>query len=194
MKASELRRENGDVQHTYSRLPRNPRPACDLDIVSTLKAREVRRNGFSDAGSKKQEARKKQDGRRKQEARETDGALRNPSQLVPTHSTSEKVNSSAQLLEGTASTAEHSTSPEASAFESIDRSDDPRAGFQQPGISRRQSNAFVFASQVALGAPAMETETATDGGDTTSFDEVPSFDEMPPAAFSDRRWFASLRR
>ena len=85
---------------------------------------------------------------------------------------------------------------EASVFESIDRSDDPRASFQQPGMSRRQSNAFVFTSQMALneGAPPMETEAATDGDDTTSLDEVPSFDEIPPAELSDHRRFASLRR
>ena len=184
MKASELRRENGDVQHTYSRLPRNPRPACDLDIVSILKARGVKRSHVSSTGSKKQDARKKQD------ASEIDEIMTNPSQSVPAHSTSEEANSSAQLLESTALTTEHSMIAEASVFESIDRSDDPRASFQQPGMSRRQSNAFVFTSQVALheGAPPMETEAATDGDDTTSFDEI------PPAEVSDHRRFASLRR
>jgi hypothetical protein len=164
VKASELHRENGDVQHTYSRLPRNPRSATDRDLVSTLKAREVKRSRRSSAGGKKREVREK------------DEATTKASRSVPAQSTSEQRNSSAQLLESTAPTADPSTSAEASAFESMDRSDDSRASFQQPGMSRRQSNAFVFdaaAPQLGLDldAPVTENETATGDSDGDSFDE-----------------------
>jgi hypothetical protein len=180
VKASELHRENGDVQHTYSRLPRNPRPATDRDLVSTLKAREVKRSHLSIAGSKKQDAREK------------DEATTKASQPVPAQSTSEQTTSSAQLLESTAPTADPSTSAEASAFESMDRSDDSRASFQQPGMSRRQSNAFVFDGAAPrlgldLDAPITENETATGDSDEDSFDEGRS------AVVSAQRRLASLR-
>jgi hypothetical protein len=180
VKASELHRENGDVQHTYSRLPRNPRPATDRDLVSTLKAREVKRSRRSSAGGKKREVREK------------DEATTGQSQPAPTHTMSEQRNSSAQLLESTAPTADPSTSAEASAFESMDRSDDSRASFQQPGMSRRQSNAFVFdaaASRLGLtlDAPVTENETATGDSDEYSFDEGRS------AVVSGQRRLASLR-
>ena len=181
MKASELHRESGAVQHTYSRLPRNPRPARNRDLVSTLKAKEVKRSHLSNAGSKKQDA------------RDNGGATTNASQSAPTKSVSEQVNSSARLVESTAPTADHSTSAEASAFGSIDRSENSRASFQQPGMSRRQSNAFVFdaaASRLGLtvDAPAAETETTTGDGD------VDSFDGSRSAGFTDQRRLASLRR
>jgi hypothetical protein len=181
MKASEVHRKNGDVQHTYSRLPRNPRPATDRDLVSTLKAREVKRSPLSIARSKKQVARDK------------DEAATNQSQSAPAQSTSGQATSSAQLLESTAPTEDPSTSAEASAFESIDRSDNSRASFQQPGMSRRQSNAFVFdaaAPQLGLDldAPLVETETAPGDSDEDSFDEGRS------AVVSGERRLGLLRR
>lgn len=181
MKASELRRENGDVQHTYSRLPRNPRPTSNRDLISTLEAKDVRCSNFSNAGSKKQDARDK------------DGATTNRSESVPAQSTSEQATNSAQLLESTAPTAGSSTSAEASAFGSINRSENSKASFQQPGMSRRQSNAFVFdaaASRLGLtvDAPAAETETGTGCSD------VDSYDESHSAGFSDHQRLVSLRR
>jgi hypothetical protein len=168
------------VQHTYSRLPRNPRPARNRDLVSTLKAREVKRSHLSNAGGKKLEVREK------------DGATTNSSRSAPAQSMAKQATSSAQLLESTAPTVEHSTSAEASASESIDRSDDSRASFQQPGMSRRQSNAFVFdadASRLGLTMEVPATETETAMGDS----DVDSFDEGRSAVVSDRRRLAQLR-
>jgi hypothetical protein len=172
------------VQHTYSRLPRNPRPARDSDLVSTLKAREVKRSCFPHAGSRKQDARKIDEATTKA----------NSSRSVPTRSTSEQTNSSARLPESTAPTEGRLTSAEASAFGSFNRSDNSRAGFQQPGMSLRLSNAFVFdvaASRLGLTtvAPVTEAETETATGDS----DVSSFHEPQPTVISDHRRLASSR-
>jgi hypothetical protein len=86
------------------------------------------------------------------------------------------------------------TSAEASAFGSFNRSDNSRAGFQQPGMSLRLSNAFVFdvaASRLGLTtvAPVTEAETETATGDS----DVSSFHEPQPTVISDHRRLASSR-